>query len=87
MIELSKSEGEILFEMALEEFENEDYLNGSKVDVTYLNSKIEALVDAGDSRFNEFPKTRTLRKILLSKGYAAVSREMINGKMHRIYRK
>lgn len=86
MIELSKSEAEILFEMAMEEFEG-DYLNESKIDITYLNAKIEAVQDAGDHRFEEFPKTRTLRKILLSRGYSDISRETVNGKLHRIYRK
>ena len=86
MIELSKSECEVLFEMALEEFAG-DFLNDQKVDITYLNAKIEAVVDAGDGRFDDFPKTRTLRKILLSRGYSNVSRDLINNKLHRVYRK
>ena len=86
MIELSKSEAEVLFEIAMEEFKGE-FLNDSKVDVTYLASKIKAVQDAGDDRYDEFPKTRTLRKILLSRGFSDVTRENINGKLHRVYRK
>ncbi|AZU97904.1 bifunctional DNA primase/polymerase [Vibrio phage LP.1] len=86
MIELSKSEGEVLFEMVMEEFGGE-HINNEQVDITYMISKVNALVDAGDDRFNDFPNSRSLRKILLSKGFCNVERVRVNDKLHRIYSK
>ncbi len=87
MIELAKSFGEELFDSALEEFEGE-FINSETVDMTYLFTKITAMNDSGDVRYQEFPSAKAVRKILLNSGYTNMKRVMnTKGKMHRIYSK
>ena len=84
MIELSKSESEVLLDMAMEQFQGE-HINSEMVNITYLNQKVTDGFNI--DLYQDFPKPRILKKILLNRGYCNVKRERIDGEFNRIYTK
>lgn len=88
MIECSKSVGERSLEDALEEFYEQGVIDEDTIDVTYLQARVDIELAEGDHRWNDFPKTFALKKILLSRGFVAdEKRKKVKGKLHRVYSK
>ena len=84
MIELSKSEAEILLDMAIEQFQGEQ-VNDHTINITHLNKEVSSPYNC--ESYIDFPKPRILKKILLNRGYCNVKRERINDELHRVYYK
>lgn len=70
MINLSKSDGYLMVEDAISEFECEQ-INNDFVNVTLLSSKVS---DCFSDEYKDFPKTNTLKNILTDMGYHNIGR-------------
>lgn len=89
MTELSKSPMQVCLEEALEHFDEQINLPDGEIDVTWLGKLISNESDF-DDRWDEYPKTNTLKNCLLNLGYEAVGRKKTKysgENKHYVYRK
>lgn len=85
MIELSKSNCECLVEDAIELFAN--CTGENDLNVTLLQQEVRNFEYEDEHRFEDFPKTKTLNRILISMGYKKSGRKTVKDKKHTFYSK
>lgn len=74
MEELSKSDGQLILEDALEEFADKITCEDGSIDITELSKLVKIACDFED-KWEDFPKTKALKNTLLNLGYEPIGRK------------